>query len=71
MINESAVIAEFATTYAKPEDGIKILPSEGKEGDLAASIALGKMRLDQQAFDKMMPSWMKNRMNTYSNPDEV
>ena len=47
MINESAVIAEFATTYAKPEDGIKILPSEGKEGDLAASIALGKMRLDQ------------------------
>ena len=35
------------TTYAKPEDGIKILPSEGKEGDLAASIALGKMRLDQ------------------------
>jgi len=38
MVNESAVISQFAVEYAKPTDGIKLLPSEGKNGDLAAAI---------------------------------
>jgi glutathione S-transferase len=55
MINESAVISEFASAYAKPADGIKILPFEGKNGDLSAAMETAKMRLAMQDFDKFMP----------------
>jgi len=56
MINESAVISNFASDYAKPTDGVKLLPSEGMNGDLAAAIEAGKMRLAMQEFDKFMPT---------------
>ena len=36
MINEHAVVAAFASEFAKPEDGIKLWPSEGKNGDVLA-----------------------------------
>jgi len=38
MVNESAVISSFASEYAQPTDGVKLLPSEGKNGDLAAAM---------------------------------
>ena len=42
MINESAVISAFASDFAKTTDGIKLWPSEGKPGDVAAAMETGK-----------------------------
>ena len=45
MINEHKVVAEFASDYAKPEDGVKLWPSEGTNGDVAACMTTAKQRL--------------------------
>ena len=42
MLKESGVISQFASDYAKGEDGIPLFPCEGKSGDLLAAIETGK-----------------------------
>ena len=57
MLKESGVISQFASDYAKGEDGIPLYPSEAHPSDLSASMASAKMRLDCQAFDKFLPKF--------------
>jgi len=58
MINESAVLMQFACDYSK--EGLKLWPHEAAPaGDLAANIKTGKHKLAMIAFDKLMmgPFW--------------
>lgn len=54
IIYESAVIAEFASNFAGPQVGLPLWPHEASPGDLAASMATGKMKLQMLKFDKII-----------------
>jgi hypothetical protein len=47
MINESAIIMQFACDYAA-EKGLKLWPHEASPGDLSAGIKTGKHKLEMQ-----------------------
>ena len=51
LVNESAVIMNFALELASVGQGAPLLPNEGKSGDLEANITAAKMRLNMQKFD--------------------
>jgi glutathione S-transferase len=50
MINESAVIAMFASEYARGK-GLPLTPSENAPGDVAANMKTAQHRLMQLKFD--------------------
>ena len=53
MINESGVIAEFANSYAGPDQGLKLWPHETAPlGDVESNMETAKHKLFCQKFDK-------------------
>jgi glutathione S-transferase len=50
MVNESAVIAMFASEYSRGK-GLPLTPSENAPGDVAASMKTAQHRLLQLKFD--------------------
>ena len=70
MAHESALIQQFALEYAQPGQGMKLLPSDGKPGDMEAGIKTAQMRLKMQEFDKVFHSSWWGAMMTRLSIDE-
>lgn len=51
MVNESGVISQFACDF-KP-DSYQLWPHEGNPGNVEATVATGRMRLNIQKFDNL------------------
>eukprot|EP00355_Strombidium_rassoulzadegani_P002670 CAMPEP_0168612368 /NCGR_PEP_ID=MMETSP0449_2-20121227/2880_1 /TAXON_ID=1082188 /ORGANISM="Strombidium rassoulzadegani, Strain ras09" /LENGTH=107 /DNA_ID=CAMNT_0008652929 /DNA_START=127 /DNA_END=450 /DNA_ORIENTATION=+ len=53
IIHESSFIMQFAQEYAKYGVGTKLLPNEGKVGDLGANIQTAQMKMAMEEFEKI------------------
>ena len=54
MINESGFIAEFANSFAGPDQGLKLWPHEAAPlGDVEANMETGQHKLFAQKWDKI------------------
>jgi len=71
MINESAVISQFASEFAKASDGVKLWPCEGTTGDLSASMETGKLRLAMLEWDAFMPKFFACYMGRFADKEKI
>lgn len=72
MINESAVIANFACDFARGQ-GLPLWPHEAApEGDVAAHMETGQHRLAMQKFDSLlMGSFWRPYMNRFTDETHI
>jgi glutathione S-transferase len=71
MVNESAIISQFAVEYAKAEDGLKLWPSEGKTQDIAACMLTGKHKLLMLEFDKFMGAFWGAYVSRFTDDEKI
>ena len=71
MVNESAIISQFASEFANASDGVKLWPTEGTTGDVAACMLTAKHKLKMLEFDKFMPAFWGVYASRFSDEEKL